>query len=135
MTLSTSMALSQALLVRAISHYGSNSTSDRVSLSATLTLPSFADLKSTSSSSLPSTSCLSHRRLNVNRPVRTVAVKTLDKTTETLLVEKLVNTIRFLGFYGFGNKRVDNWMVVIVILIGFAVVGFKKERGPNSSEK
>ncbi|CAN6704150.1 unnamed protein product [Malus baccata var. baccata] len=97
MTSSTSVTLSQALLARAISHHGSNSTSDRVSLSATLTLPSFAGLKSTSLSSSPSSSRPSRRRLGANRPVRAAAVETLDKTTETSLVEKSVNTIRFLA--------------------------------------
>ncbi|KAM2363434.1 hypothetical protein ACFX1X_002496 [Malus domestica] len=108
MTSCTSVALSQALIARAISPYGSNSTFDQVSLSATLTVPSFAGLKSTSSSSSPSTSCLSHRRLSANRPICVAMVETLEKTTETSLMEKLVNTIRFLDFFGFGNKRVDN---------------------------
>ncbi|XP_021805026.1 transketolase, chloroplastic [Prunus avium] len=103
MTSSTSVTLSQALLARAISHHGSSSTSDRVSLSAALTLPTFSGLKSTSSSPSSSSSTSSklsrfqRRRLGANRPVRAAAVETLDTTTETSLVEKSVNTIRFLA--------------------------------------
>ncbi|XP_061997951.1 transketolase, chloroplastic [Rosa rugosa] len=100
MTSSSSVTLSQALLARAISHHGSNSTSDRVSLSSALSLPTFSGLKSTSSSASSASSKVSRlprRRLGAARPVRAAAVETLDKTTETSLVEKSVNTIRFLA--------------------------------------
>ncbi|KAM5554868.1 transketolase, chloroplastic [Rosa sericea] len=100
MTSSSSVTLSQALLARAISHHGSNSTSDRVSLSSALSLPTFSGLKSTSSSASSASSKPSRvprRRLGAARPVRAAAVETLDKTTETSLVEKSVNTIRFLA--------------------------------------
>ncbi|PRQ57587.1 putative transketolase and transaldolase [Rosa chinensis] len=100
MTSSSSVTLSQALLARAISHHGSNSTSDRVSLSSALSLPTFSGLKSTSSSASSASSKaprVPRRRLGAARPVRAAAVETLDKTTETSLVEKSVNTIRFLA--------------------------------------
>lgn len=99
MASSSSVTLSQALLARAISHHGSNSTSDRVSLSSALSLPTFSGLKSTSSSNSTSSklSRVPRRRLSSSRPVRAAAVETLDKTTETSLVEKSVNTIRFLA--------------------------------------
>ncbi|KAL6124410.1 hypothetical protein ACLB2K_076922 [Fragaria x ananassa] len=88
MTSSSSVTLSQALLARAISH--SNSTSDRVSL------PSFSGLKSTSSAAA-SVKLARVPRRRLSHPVRAAAVETLDKTTETSLVEKSVNTIRFLA--------------------------------------
>ncbi|KAL5571940.1 hypothetical protein UlMin_021537 [Ulmus minor] len=97
MASSSSLTLSQALLVRAISHHGSNPSSDRVSLS-NLTLPTFSGLKSSnSSSSSASSSRVPRRRVKLTRPVRAAAVETLDKTTETSLVEKSINTIRFLA--------------------------------------
>lgn len=94
MASSSSLTLSQAILARAISHHGSNPSSDRVSLS-TLTIPTFSGLKSSSSSSKPSR--IPRRRMNSSRLVRAAAVETLDKTTETSLVEKSINTIRFLA--------------------------------------
>ncbi|TQD88380.1 hypothetical protein C1H46_026039 [Malus baccata] len=39
------------------------------------------------------------------------------------------------GSLDLGTKGLIIWMALIVILIGFAVVGFGKKRGPNSSEK
>lgn len=96
MASSTSLTLSQALLARAISHHGSNASSDRVSLT-TASIPAFSGLKSQqASSSLPSRDA--RRRLSRGRAaVRASAVETLDATTEKSLVEKSVNTIRFLA--------------------------------------
>ncbi|GMN43131.1 hypothetical protein TIFTF001_012330 [Ficus carica] len=94
MASSSSLTLSQALLARAISHHGSNPSSDRVSLSS-LTIPSFSGLKSSSSTSSPASRL--PRRRTTRRAVRAAAVETLDKTTETSLVEKSINTIRFLA--------------------------------------
>uniref|UniRef100_A0A803NVC9 DNA repair protein RAD51 homolog 3 n=1 Tax=Cannabis sativa TaxID=3483 RepID=A0A803NVC9_CANSA len=52
-------------------------------------------------SAIPNTilcnNCEPRRRVHSTRPVRASAVETLDKTTETSLVEKSVNTIRFLA--------------------------------------
>lgn len=90
----SSLSLSQVLLARAISHQ----TSDhyhRLSLS-TPSLPAFSGLKSTSSS-IPRASSSRLRRRLPSREVRAAAVETVDATTDTSLVEKSVNTIRFLA--------------------------------------
>uniref|UniRef100_A0A9I9DQS5 transketolase n=1 Tax=Cucumis melo TaxID=3656 RepID=A0A9I9DQS5_CUCME len=96
MASTSSAALSQAVLPRTISHHASNPSADRVSLSSR-SLPTFSGLKSINSAAVAASS----RR---NRPsrsrcgvVRASVAETLDKTTETSLIEKSVNTIRFLS--------------------------------------
>ncbi|CAI8601552.1 unnamed protein product [Vicia faba] len=84
MASSSSLHLSQALLARAVFL-----NSDRTSLSSTSSL-SFPSLKP---KPLTSSSTASRRRTTV----RATAVETLDKTAEVSLVEKSVNTIRFLA--------------------------------------
>ncbi|KAK6260828.1 Transketolase [Theobroma cacao] len=96
MASTSSTTLSQALLARAISYHGSTQSSDhRVSLS-TLSLPTFSGLKSATSRA-----SASRRRPPVrsyqNRQVRAAAVETIGTAAETSLVEKSVNTIRFLA--------------------------------------
>ncbi|KAJ9188460.1 hypothetical protein P3X46_003817 [Hevea brasiliensis] len=99
MASTSSLSLSQALLAPAISHHGSAHSSDhhRLSLS-TPSLPSFSGLKSTPSS-IPLTTSSLRRRLAARQQtqIRAAAVETLDATAETSLVEKSVNTIRFLA--------------------------------------
>ncbi|KAE7997084.1 hypothetical protein FH972_001751 [Carpinus fangiana] len=95
MVSTSSLTLSQALVARAISHHhGSNSSS-----SSTLSLPTFSGLKS--SPAKPSTRLLhrSRRSAGASHPVRASVAEpaTVDKTTDTSLVEKSVNTIRFLA--------------------------------------
>lgn len=98
MASTSSLTLSKALLAPAISHHGSAQSSDhhRLSLS-TPSLPSFSGLKSTSSIPLATSSV--RRRLAARQQIqiRAAAVETLDATAETSLVEKSVNTIRFLA--------------------------------------
>ncbi|KAJ8749038.1 hypothetical protein K2173_013482 [Erythroxylum novogranatense] len=98
MASTSSLTLSQALLARTISHHGSAQSSDHVRLSppTTFSLPSFSGLKSTNP---PKSSSRRPRRLPARnqRQVRAAAVETLDVTTETSLLEKSVNTIRFLA--------------------------------------
>lgn len=97
----SSLTLSQTLLARAISHHGSTQSSDqqhRLSLSSSLSLPTFSGLKSTSSCIPRATS--SRRRLSARHQhnlIRAAAVETVGTTTETSLVEKSINTIRFLA--------------------------------------
>ncbi|KAL0339264.1 UNVERIFIED_CONTAM: Transketolase, chloroplastic [Sesamum angustifolium] len=89
MASSSSLTLSQAILSRSsIPRHGSASTS------SSLSLPSFSGLKSTSSSAV-----IRRRGPTTTRlPIRaSAAVETLEKTTEAELVEKSVNTIRFLA--------------------------------------
>lgn len=92
MASTSSVTLSQALLARAIS---TQSPDHRVSLSS-LSFPAFTGLKSTSRRA-----SVSRRRLpnvrHAQRQVRAAAVETLEATAETALVEKSVNTIRFLA--------------------------------------
>ncbi|RYR36812.1 hypothetical protein Ahy_A09g041769 isoform B [Arachis hypogaea] len=105
MASSSSLHLSQALLARAVYLHGSSS--ERVSLTTTSTLssfPSFSGLKtlSSTSSSSSSSNCgglgvTSRAPRRVGSVVRATAVETLDKTTEASLVEKSINTIRFLS--------------------------------------
>ncbi|KAG5128734.1 hypothetical protein JHK82_029569 [Glycine max] len=93
MASSSSLHLSQALLARAVYLHGSSS-SDRVSLS----FPSFSGLKS--HSTCKAAAATSSRRRGAcpsTNVVRAAAVETLDQTTEVSLVEKSVNTIRFLA--------------------------------------
>jgi hypothetical protein len=75
--------------------FNSSSSSDRVSLSTPFA--SFSGLKSHSSCKHAATP--SRRRVGSasSTTVRTTAVETLDKTAEVSLVEKSVNTIRFLS--------------------------------------
>ena len=92
MASSSSLHLSQALLARAVYLHGSSS--DRVSLS----FPSFSGLKS--HSTCKAAAATSSRRRGAcpsTNVVRAAAVETLDQTTEVSLVEKSVNTIRFLA--------------------------------------
>ncbi|XP_047338723.1 transketolase, chloroplastic [Impatiens glandulifera] len=96
MASSSSLTLSQALLSRSTSHHVSNPSppSDRLNLPAPI---SFSALKSTASSpsSLPTRSrrSINSRRVSVRA---SAAVETLEKTENTL-VDKSVNTIRFLA--------------------------------------
>lgn len=103
MASSTSLTLSQALLARATSlHHGSTqSSTDRVSLST------FTGLKSSTTTPLISSSrraanrrCASLPGLTRARPgvVKAVSVETaVDQAADTALVEKSINTIRFLA--------------------------------------
>ena len=96
MASTSSLTLSQALLARAISYQGSTQFSDhRVSLS-TLSLPTFSGLKSTTQRASTSRRRLPTRS-NQNRQVRAAAVETIGTAVETSLVEKSINTIRFLA--------------------------------------
>lgn len=91
MASSSSLHLSQAFLARAVYL---NPEIRASSLSSTSSL-SFPALKS-SSSCKPATSSAGSRR-RTTPAIRATAVETLDKTTEASLVEKSVNTIRFLA--------------------------------------
>jgi len=92
MASTSSLALSQALLTRAISHNGSENC---------VSIPAFSALKSTS----PRTSgTISSRRRNAStishslRPlVRAAAVEAIVTSSDSSLVDKSVNTIRFLA--------------------------------------
>ncbi|KAL0397766.1 UNVERIFIED_CONTAM: DNA repair protein [Sesamum calycinum] len=67
-------------------------------LSPPLSIPSFSGLKSASSSSAVSVSRRRSSPAVTRLPVRaSAAVETLEKTTDTELVEKSINTIRFLS--------------------------------------
>ncbi|KAL8500383.1 hypothetical protein ACS0TY_020109 [Phlomoides rotata] len=94
---SSSLTLSQAILSRStIPRHGSAHKLHPTPISSTLSLPSFSGLKSTSSSG---PAPLSRRRgpAVARRPVSaSAAVETLQKT-DTELVDKSVNTIRFLA--------------------------------------
>ncbi|GLT84416.1 hypothetical protein SLE2022_026480 [Rubroshorea leprosula] len=92
----SSLTLSQVLLARAISHHASTQSPDnRVSLSPR-SLPAFSGLKSIAprSTTSPRRRLLPTRQL---RQVRAAAVETLDATAEASLMEKSINTIRFLA--------------------------------------
>lgn len=91
MASSSSLHLSQALLAPAV--YLHASSSDRLSLS----FPSFSGLKSHPPCKAATFSAASRRRGASTTLVRATAVETLDQTTEVSLVEKSVNTIRFLA--------------------------------------
>ncbi|KAF2300509.1 hypothetical protein GH714_013875 [Hevea brasiliensis] len=99
MASTSSVTLSQALFAPAISHHGSAQSSDHHCLSfSTPSLPSFSGLKSTSSSIPRATSSLRRRLVTLQQTrIRAAAVETLGATAETSLVEKSVNTIRFLA--------------------------------------
>ncbi|KAL7258741.1 hypothetical protein ACSBR1_004776 [Camellia fascicularis] len=99
MAASSSLTLSQAILASPTSHGSNPPPSDRLSLPI-FSLPTYSGLKSTPStpSSHPTRSpTTSRRRLYSLRNVRSsAAVETLPKT-DTALVEKSINTIRFLA--------------------------------------
>lgn len=92
MASTSSLALSQALLARAISHHGSD---QRVSL------PAFSGLKSTGSRASASSrrrNAASMSKIRSLRPlVRAAAVETAEPTTDSSIVDKSVNSIRFLA--------------------------------------
>ncbi|KAF3495678.1 hypothetical protein DY000_02056756 [Brassica cretica] len=90
MASTSSLALSQALLARAISHHGSD---QRISL------PSPFSRASASSSRRRNNAASSTTKLRTLRPlaVRAAAVDTLEPTTDASIVDKSVNTIRFLA--------------------------------------
>ncbi|KAL6007946.1 hypothetical protein ACLOJK_033451 [Asimina triloba] len=94
MAASSSLTVSQTLVGRAISHHGSSNPPDRLSLPG-FSLSSFSGrtLKSSSSSSARMARKPHHQRKSV---VRAAAVETLQKA-ETSLMEKSINTIRFLS--------------------------------------
>jgi transketolase len=92
MASSSSLHLSQAFLARAVYL---NPEIRASSLSSTSSL-SFPALKSSSSCKPAATSSAGSRR-RTTPAIRATAVETLDKTTEASLVEKSVNTIRFLA--------------------------------------
>jgi transketolase len=95
MASTSSLTFSQALLARAVSHNAIDNLRDsRLSL---VSLPAFSGLKSTTCTATRATTTTSRRRRVSSRQVRAAAVETLDATTETSLVEKSVNTIRFLA--------------------------------------
>ncbi|KAL0464645.1 UNVERIFIED_CONTAM: Transketolase, chloroplastic [Sesamum latifolium] len=91
MASSSSLTLSQAILSR--------STAPRhASSHPPLSIPSFSGLKSASSSAAVSVSRRRSSPAVTRLPVRaSAAVETLEKTTDTELVEKSINTIRFLS--------------------------------------
>ncbi|KAL4377279.1 hypothetical protein GQ457_02G000300 [Hibiscus cannabinus] len=93
MASTSSLTLSQALLACAISSNGSPQSSDhRVSLST----PSFSGLKLTTLRSSASCRALPTRP-NRSLRVRAAAVETVGTAADTSLVEKSINTIRFLA--------------------------------------
>ncbi|XP_047315646.1 transketolase, chloroplastic-like [Impatiens glandulifera] len=98
MASSSSLTLSQALIYRSTTHNASPS-SDRILLpAAAISIPTFSGLKSSSSAAPSSIPTRSSRRLN-SRCTSTrasAAVETIGKT-DTELVDKSVNTIRFLS--------------------------------------
>ncbi|KAM7261079.1 hypothetical protein ACFE04_026554 [Oxalis oulophora] len=87
MASTSSLTLSQALLTRAIHHTTQSPPDHRLS---SLSLPSF----STPRASFSSRRTTHHRRQHL---IRASAVETVDTTTDTALVEKSVNSIRFLA--------------------------------------
>ncbi|KAF9616697.1 hypothetical protein IFM89_031714 [Coptis chinensis] len=90
MAASSSLTVSQALVGRTIAHHHNQASTDRLSLLTTLTAN-----RSLKSSTRVSTR--SRKSQLVSRSViRSAAVETLE-TTETALVDKSVNTIRFLA--------------------------------------
>lgn len=89
MASTSSLTLSQALLTRAISHNGSENC---------VSMPAFSGLKSTSSRTISSRRRNSSTSSHYLRPlVRAAAVETIKTTTESSLVDKSVNTIKFLA--------------------------------------
>uniref|UniRef100_A0A2P2MSC4 Uncharacterized protein MANES_05G047000 n=1 Tax=Rhizophora mucronata TaxID=61149 RepID=A0A2P2MSC4_RHIMU len=95
MASTSSLTLSQALLARAISHHGSAQSSNH---HHRLSLPTYSGLKSsTAATATPLSSSSRWRRLPARRQIRAAAVETLDAAAGTSLVEKSINTIRFLA--------------------------------------
>ncbi|KAL6322960.1 hypothetical protein AAG906_022863 [Vitis piasezkii] len=80
MASSSSLSISQAIVAGALNHRGSTNSSDRLPCAA----------------SCPSRLGSARRRLSRRLAVQATAVETLEKT-ETTLIEKSVNTIRFLA--------------------------------------
>ena len=93
MASTSSLTLSQALLSREISRHGSNSSSDRVPLS----IPTFSGLKSTKPPRLTGSAHRPRATHYRRQIVRAAIAETLGTTAETALVEKSINTIRFLA--------------------------------------
>ncbi|KAF8380447.1 hypothetical protein HHK36_027934 [Tetracentron sinense] len=93
MAASSSLTVSQAIVDRTtIAHHGSSTYPDRVAVSGfNLSLISGVGLKLSSSHVAGS-----RKRLSSRSSVRATAVETLEKT-DTALVEKSVNSIRFLA--------------------------------------
>ncbi|KAG5538580.1 hypothetical protein RHGRI_019232 [Rhododendron griersonianum] len=93
MASSSSLTLSQAILSRSTTHASNPLPS--------FSLPTYSALKSSTNPTTPSlyVSARAAPRLTTRRrPIRaSAAVETLDKTTDTSLVDKSVNTIRFLA--------------------------------------
>ncbi|KAL4567171.1 hypothetical protein LXL04_022745 [Taraxacum kok-saghyz] len=95
----SSFALSQAATTlsraAALRHDSSTTTTQQPSSISTLSIPSFSGLKSTST---PSSSAVAPRRASASRRriISSAAVETLEKT-DMSLVDKSVNTIRFLA--------------------------------------
>ncbi|AEE80104.1 Transketolase [Arabidopsis thaliana] len=92
MASTSSLALSQALLARAISHHGSDQRGS---------LPAFSGLKSTGSRASASSRRRIAQSMTKNRSlrplVRAAAVETVEPTTDSSIVDKSVNSIRFLA--------------------------------------
>ncbi|KAG2288041.1 hypothetical protein Bca52824_047645 [Brassica carinata] len=86
MASTSSLALSQALLARAISHHGSD---QRISLPSSF---------SRASASSRRRNAASMTKLRSIRPlVRAAAVETLETSTDSSIIDKSVNSIRFLA--------------------------------------
>ncbi|KAG8488983.1 hypothetical protein CXB51_017064 [Gossypium anomalum] len=96
MASTSSVTLSQALLSRAISSPASAQSSDHRPSLSTLSFPGFSGLKSSIARASSSRRRLPSRS-NHKRQVRAAAVETIGTAAETSLVEKSVNTIRFLS--------------------------------------
>ncbi|KAJ6709991.1 TRANSKETOLASE CHLOROPLASTIC [Salix koriyanagi] len=94
MASTSSLTLSQALLARAVSHHATEHFRD--SRLSPVSLPTFSGLKSITYTATRATTATNCRRVS-SRQVRAAAVETLDATTDTSLVEKSINTIRFLA--------------------------------------
>ncbi|KAF8413029.1 hypothetical protein HHK36_001003 [Tetracentron sinense] len=95
MAASSSLSLSQALVGRTIAHHRSTTNSDRLALPG-FSLSTLSGRALKSSISQASRVAGSRNRVSSRSSVRAAAVEILDKT-ETGLVEKSVNTIRFLA--------------------------------------
>lgn len=91
MASTSSIALSQAILTRAISQNGS---SDEC-----VSMPAFSGLRSTSlrATSSPRRRIASASGHSLRPLVRASVAKTVETTTDSSLVDKSVNTIRFLA--------------------------------------
>lgn len=96
MASSSSLTLSQAILSRSsIPRHGYTHSA---STSSSISLPSFTGLKSATSSSIANSAVSRRRTAALRLPVRaSAAAETIGKTTETEIIDKSVNTIRFLA--------------------------------------